>query len=217
MTAHAGTSAAAVSGWRLGSRAERVHASRSFGIVMVLIVAAFLFAAIAPDGAWASGVLLLLETFTFAVALWTTGVARQDSKLSYALIVLAAATALALAIVGGDALTGAVGLLSGLLTVATIGAIVLGVSDQSEVNAQSVIGAICVYLLFGMLFLFLYSVVATLGSGPLFAQGTDGTRSIRLYFSYVTLAIVEGISGQLYLVTVVAVLVSRMRVRRRDA
>ena len=61
-------------------------------------------------------------------------------------------------------------------------------SDQSEVNAQSVIGAICVYLLFGMLFLFLYSVVATLGSGPFFAQGTDGTRSIRLYFSYVTLA-----------------------------
>ena len=85
-------------------------------------------------------------------------------------------------------MTATVGLLSGLLTVATIGAIVLGVSDQSEVNAQSVIGAICVYLLFGMLFLFLYSVAATLGSGPFFAQGTDGTRSIRLYFSYVTLA-----------------------------
>ena len=193
-----------------------------------------MFAAIAPDGAWASGVLLLLETFTFAVALWTTGVARQDSKLSFALIVLAAASGVALALVGGDALTATVGLLSGPLTVATIGAIVLGVSDQSEVNAQSVIGAICVYLLFGMLFLFLYSVAATLGSGPFFAQGTDGTRSIRLYFSYVTLAtlgygdytpangvgrtlaIVEAVFGQLYLVTVVAVLVSRMHVRRRD-
>ena len=97
------------------------------------------------------------------MALWTTGVARQDSKLSLALIVLAAAAAVALVIVGGDALTAAVGLLSGLLTVATIGAIVLGVSDQSEVNAQSVIGAICVYLLFGMLFMFLYGVAATLG------------------------------------------------------
>jgi hypothetical protein len=95
-----------------------------------------------------------------------------------------------------------------------------------------VIGAICVYLLFGMLFLFLYSVAATLGSGPFFAQGTDGTRSIRLYFSYVTLAtlgygdytpaggigrtlaIVEAIFGQLYLVTVVAVLVSSFGRRR---
>jgi voltage-gated potassium channel len=234
VTAQAGATAATVSGWRFGSRVERVRASHSFGLVLVLIVVAFVFAAVAPDGAWASGLLLLAETFTFAVALWTTGVARQDSKLSLALIVLAAAAALALVIVGGNALTGAVGLLSGLLTVATIAAIVLGVSDQTEVNAQSVTGAICVYLLFGMLFLFLYSVAAALGSGPFFAQGTDGTRSIRLYFSYVTLAtlgygdytpaggigrtlaIVEAIFGQLYLVTVVAVLVSRMHVRRRD-
>ena len=234
VTAQGGTAAAAVSGWRFGSRVERVRASHSFGLVLVLIVVAFVFASVAPDGAWASGVLLLLETVTFATALWTTGVARQDSKLSLALIVLAAAAALALVIVGGDALTAAVGLLSGLLTVATIGAIVLGVLDQSEVNAQSVTGAICVYLLFGMLFMFLYGVAATLGSGPFFAQGTDGTRSIRLYFSYVTLAtlgygdytpaggigrtlaITEAIFGQLYLVTVVAVLVSRMHVRRRD-
>lgn len=234
MTAQAGTTAAAVSGWHFGSRMSRVRASHSFGLVLALIVATFMFAAIAPDGAWASGVLLLLETFTFAVALWTTGVARQDSKLSIALIVLAAATAFALVIVGGDGLTATVGLVSGLLTVATISAIVLGVSDQSEVNTQSVTGAICVYLLFGMLFLFLYSVAATLGSGPFFAQGTDGTRSIRLYFSYVTLAtlgygdytpaagvgrtlaIIEAVFGQLYLVTVVAVLVSRMHVRRRD-
>ena len=234
MTTRAGTGAAAVSGWRFGSRVSRVRASHSFGLVMVLIVAAFVFAAVAPDGAWASGLLLLVETFTFAVALWTTGVARDNSKLSFALIGLAAAAALALVIVEGNALTGAVGLLSGLLTVATIGAIILGVVDQSEVNAQSVIGAICVYMLFGMLFLFLYSVAADLGSGPFFAQGTDGTRSIRLYFSYVTLAtlgygdytpaggigrtlaVVEAIFGQLYLVTVVAVLVSRMHVRRRD-
>ena len=195
---------------------------------------AFVFAASRAGWGLDFGLLLLIQTITFAVALWTTGVAREDSKLSFALIALAAVAALTLVIVGGDVLTRTVGLLSGLLTVATVGAIVLGVSDQSEVNAQSVTGAICVYLLFGMLFLFLYSVAATLGSGPFFAQGTDGTRSIRLYFSYVTLAtlgygdytpaggigrtlaIVEAVFGQLYLVTVVAVLVSRMHVRRRD-
>jgi hypothetical protein len=69
------------------------------------------------------------------------------------------------------------------------------------------------------------------GSGDFFAQGTDGTRSLRLYFSFVTLAtlgygdytpahelgrtlaIVEALFGQLYLVTVIALLVSRMRGR----
>ena len=39
-----------------------------------------------------------------------------------------------------------------------------------------------------MFFVFVYSAVAALGSGPFFAQGTDGTLSTRLYFSYVTLA-----------------------------
>jgi hypothetical protein len=68
-----------------------------------------------------------------------------------------------------------------------------------------------------------------LGSGHFFAQGTDGTRSLRLYFSFVTLAtlgygdytpagnlghtlaVLEALIGQLYLVTVLALLVSRLR------
>ena len=63
-----------------------------------------------------------------------------------------------------------------------------GQIDQDEVNAHSITGAVCIYLLLGLLFLFLYSAVALIGSGPFFAQGTDGTRALRLYFSYVALA-----------------------------
>ena len=101
-------------------------------------------------------------------------------------------------------------------------------------NAQSVTGAVCIYLLFGIIFLFLYTSVALIGSGPFFVQGTDGTRALRLYFSYVTLAtlgygdytpsgevghtlaILEALLGQLYLVTVLALLVSRLRARHED-
>jgi hypothetical protein len=179
-------------------------------------------------------VLVLLQSVTFAAALWTAGVARSDSKLSVGLVGCALAAAVVLLVFGGDALAGAVGLLSALLTVATVVAIAVAVVDQREVNMQSVGGAVCIYLLFGMIFLFLYGAVAELGSGLFFAQGTDGTRSIRLYFSYVTLAtlgygdytpdgnigrtlaIVEALVGQLYLVTVVALLVSRMRGRRSE-
>jgi hypothetical protein len=92
-----------------------------------------------------------------------------------------------------------------------------------------VTGAICVYLLLGIIFMFIYGTAAALGDNPFFAQGTDGTRPLRLYFSFVTLAtlgygdytpasdlghtlaIVEALIGQLYLVTVVALLVARMR------
>jgi hypothetical protein len=75
---------------------------------------------------------------------------------------------------------------------------------------------------------FAYSAVALIGSGDFFVQGTDGTRALRMYFSYVTLAtlgygdytpagnlghalaVLEALLGQLYLVTVVAVLVTRL-------
>ncbi|MBW8741904.1 MAG: two pore domain potassium channel family protein [Acidobacteria bacterium] len=111
----------------------------------------------------------------------------------------------------------------------TVVAIATGVVDQDEVNAQSVTGAICIYLLFGLVFLFLYGAIAVLDSGTFFAQGTDGTRALRVYFSYVTLAtlgygdytpagelghllaVLEALIGQLYLVTVIALLVSRLR------
>jgi hypothetical protein len=70
--------------------------------------------------------------------------------------------------------------------------------------------------------------MATIDATPFFAQGGDGTRALRLYFSFVTLAtlgygdytpagnlghafaVLEALMGQLYLVTVVAVVVTRL-------
>ncbi len=93
---------------------------------------------------------------------------------------------------------------------------------------------VCIYLLLGILFTFVYGAVAALGSGPFFAQGMDGTQSLQLYFSYVTLAtlgygdytpastlghtlaISEALLGQLYLVTVVALLVGNLARQRTE-
>jgi Ion channel len=215
--------------WRPGSRVARLRASHSYGIVLLLIASVFVFASVASNNDWADSALLLLQCTTLVAALYTAGVARADSSISVALIVLSAVCAVLLLVFGGTAFEALVGILSGVLTVATILTVALGIVDQGEANVQAVTGAICVYVLIGLLFVFLYGVLAVLGSGNFFAQGTDGTRSLRLYFSFVTLAtlgygdytaagelgrtlaIVEALFGQLYLVTVIAVLVSRMR------
>ena len=94
-------------------------------------------------------------------------------------------------------------------------------------------GALCVYLLVGMLFSALLGLTATLVHEPVFRHHGDGTEADRLYFSFVTLtttgygdfapavgaaralAVLEALIGQLYLVTVVAVLVSRVGPLRR--
>lgn len=212
----------------------RLHAAHSYRSVLVLILVTFTFAATAGDEPWTVSLLLLLMAATLAAALWTSGIARADSKGVLAILAAAIALAILVLVVSPPNLQGGVGIVSGLLVMGTIAAIARGVIDQNEVNQQSITGAVCIYLLFGIFFLFIYSACATIGSGPFFAQGTDGTRALRLYFSYVTLAtlgygdytpagnlghtlaVVEALFGQLYLVTVLALLVSRLQGRRSD-
>jgi Ion channel len=100
------------------------------------------------------------------------------------------------------------------------------------VTLQAVAGALAIYLLIGLLFAWSIGFVAHVGSGPYFAQGTDGTAADWVYYSFVVLtttgfgdltaaqpvghalAVVEMLVGQLYLVTVIGVLVGNF-VRRR--
>jgi hypothetical protein len=209
------------------------RASRSFGYVLLAIGVTFVFAATAPDASWSTSILVLLESGTMIVALWTSGLARADSNVNLGFLCLAVGLATSNVIWGGHALSSVLGIVSALLALGIAGVIATSVVARGEVDAHSVTGAICVYLLLGIIFMFLYGVVAVLGGDAFFAQGSDGSRSLRLYFSYVTLAtlgygdytpksnlghtlaVVEALIGQLYLVTVVALLVARLNPRRR--
>ncbi|HTZ04493.1 MAG TPA: ion channel [Gaiellaceae bacterium] len=216
-----------------GTRVQRLHSSHSYGAVLLLVMATFVFIELAGDAPWTASALLLFQAATLVVALWTSGVAKANAAENFGVLLVAIVGAVALILWKGDTLEGLVGILSAVLTIITVVVIGLGVFDQGEINGQSVIGAITIYLMLGYVFLFLYGLIGTFGKAPLFAQGTDGTRAIRIYFSYITLATVgygdytpgtpigrvtavtEALMGQLYLVTVIAVLVSRMRPKRR--
>jgi voltage-gated potassium channel len=93
------------------------------------------------------------------------------------------------------------------------------------VNVQTVLGAVCIYLVIGMLFASFDSGLSHLSGRPFFAGVSSATSSQYMYFSFVTLttvgygdltpqsgaaralAVSEGLMGQLYLVTVLALLV----------
>jgi voltage-gated potassium channel len=89
----------------------------------------------------------------------------------------------------------------------------------------TVLGALCIYVLLGLSFAFVFEAVGNLGSQPFFAPLEHGRRSDYTYFSFITmatvgygdltpqgglgraLAVIEGLFGQIYLVTAVAALV----------
>jgi hypothetical protein len=205
----------------------RLKSSHGYGWVLGLVVITFFYAASAPDEQWSRGVFVLLEAATLTLAIWTSGLSR-DLRLG-GLIAVVGIAGLALSLLGSkNDYIGTVWIVNVVLVVATIVTIGLGIVDQGEVNQQSITGAVCVYVLIGLMFAFVYGAAAAIGSGPFFAQGTDGTTALRVYFSYVTLAtlgygdytpagnfghtvaVVEALLGQIYLVTVVALLVGNL-------
>jgi hypothetical protein len=209
-------------------RLERMRASHSYWAVLAAIFVSFFLAALLPNTAWALSLIVLVQSMTLLIAIWTAGWSMGKRTVPVAIGAAAGIAAAINVFWQGEALTAALGLTAGVLTITIALVIALGAVAQNEVNSRSVAGAICVYILFGMLFMFLYGVLATLGHGPFFAQGTDGTRALRFYFSFVTLAtlgygdytpagnlghalaVLEALIGQLYLVTVVAVVVTRL-------
>jgi hypothetical protein len=98
-----------------------------------------------------------------------------------------------------------------------------------EVRLQAVAGVLCLYVLIGMAFGFVYGAIDNLGGDPFFAGGAPASVSHCLYFSLTTLATVgygdfvarsdlghtlavsEALIGQIYLVTVVSLIVSNLR------
>ena len=105
---------------------------------------------------------------------------------------------------------------------------------RQVVDIHTVLGAICIYVLIGMLFSFLYTTIGLLGDEAFFVQTNHANVAEFLYFSFITLTTVgygdftpafgigralaslEALLGQLYLVTIIAVLVSRMAPRRNE-
>jgi hypothetical protein len=210
--------------WRPGARLARMRSSRDYGVVILLLAGTFAFIAAAPEEDWATSGITLLVTINLMVALWTSGFGRGLMRAVPLGLVGLAAAASAVVIATGTA-QGIAAIIDAALVAGTMAAVAIGISDQRQVNVKSISGALCIYLLIGMLFAFIFNAIALLGDPPFFSNGSDGTDFERLYFSYVTLATLgygdytagttlgrslavgEVLTGQLFLVTAVALIV----------
>jgi Ion channel len=180
---------------------------------------------------------VLLQGASLLFAIATSRASRGASWLASILLVGGLAATGALAAIGApasDALAVSSVVRAGL-TVAALAAIALRLAEQPVVNGQTLMGALCVYLLLGLLFAATYGLIEALDQRPFFAQLDEQSSWLdRVYFSFVTLttagygdltaagdvgrmfAITEAVVGQLYLVSIVAVVVGNLGRARRD-
>ena len=205
----------------------------AYGFVLLSILLTIIVAAAVGRSQWGRWFVSVLQGATLLLTLRTSGARLRARLVTSVLVALGLVVAAISVVLGATETSYAIAAaISGLLVVGAPIAIVRGVRGQLEVTNRTVLAALSVYLLIGLFFAFAYSVMAAIDTGPFFASGIDGLLPDHLYFSYSTLttvgfgdlaarqdigrmaSVLEALIGQLYLVTVVAVLVGNLRGRR---
>lgn len=199
----------------------------AYGLVLLLVFATYVATMITDNRGWGSLIVIGLQSATLVITLYTSRVKRFWRMIGVmfallSLILPSIATILHL----GDGSDKARSVANGLLFYITPLAILANVARQRVITWQTILGALAVYLLIGMAFGYIYAAADRIATQQLFTGITRGTSSDYQFFSFTTLtttgygnivpitalgrtlATTEALFGQIFLVIVVARLVS---------
>jgi Ion channel len=219
---------------RRPSAADR-PAQYRYGIVFMLTLALVVFVIAAPSADWSRAAALAIEGVVLVFAIATTR-ERQELRRRRAVGVGMVIIVLILLVATGAApraLTDA----ANVLITAAIPLVIVGgllrLLRERGVAIQAVAGALAIYLSLGLLFAWIIGFITHVDSTLYFAQHTNGTGGDRVYFSFTVLtttgfgdfsaatpsghalAVIEELTGQLYLVTVIGLLIGNFVSRRK--
>ncbi len=220
-----------------GDVLRRPRFADSYGLVLLLLVVYAFAAALVDDNQYGRLIVLVILAATTWMALRASLVERRVPRLPLVLIVLIPITGIVFGVAAGEELTRiALVLLNVVLILVAPVAIARRLVSHPTVNLETFFGAVCVYLMIAMFFASMYTLIALATDEPFFAQDpTVVTSTDYLYFSLTTitttgygdlsaqgqagrlLAMTEAVLGQLYLITVVAVVVQNLGQSRKNS
>ena len=157
--------------------------------------------------------------------------ARPSVRLAAAVIAIGVVIAAIVQSASGEVDGAATRIANALLALAAPPAIVIAIIRslrlRNRVTIEAVLGVLSLYLLIGMFFAFVYGTIDRVGT-DFFANGATASVAHCLYFSFTTLttvgygdftagsdlghtlAVTEALIGQIYLVTVVSLIVGNL-------
>jgi hypothetical protein len=209
---------------------QQIKDKHSFGATLLLIVISMIVIAVPVH----KDIGVFLRVLAAGAVVWSVLVASQSSRRVVMQAVALFLAALTLTILGFVVdswnLAGWADCLLAILTAVMIVAVVRNLATHMRVSLRTIAGALCVYLLIGFFFAGVYAAMSGFGLKAL--SVTPLYYKDALYFSYVTqltigygdivpdgqvarmIAILEGFTGQIYIVTVIAMLITNIGQQR---
>jgi hypothetical protein len=208
-------------------RAERV--SDAFGLVLGLVLVTYVLTSLLSNRGWDAVILIAATSTTSVVALISSHAQGRFVRVALVLSLLSVLLATIAAVSGNHVWLEFASLIQIVLLAAAMGAVLHRIVSTAEVGSRTILGALSVYTVLGILFTFVYGAVDRIQTGPFFEGTAHPQGSDFLFFSYTTLtttgygdlvpggqpgrmlAGLEMMIGQIFLVTLVAGLVSLWR------
>jgi hypothetical protein len=214
-------------GERWSQFAERV--ANAFGLVLLLVLATYVLGSLTPFHGFTGALTTTVACLAAVVGL--AGATVRPPVFRVALILAMVAVFLAvLSWIADDLhLLGASSFILMVLLLLAVAAILRAVLAETKVGFRTILGAISVYMILGLLFTFLYAGIDRIQGSPFFGTSVSMKGADYLFFSITTLtttgygdlvpagqpgrmfAGLEMLTGQIFLVTLVAGLVSLWR------
>jgi uncharacterized membrane protein len=215
--------------------AERFARGDSYGLLLALLVVLYLAIAIADHRSlWGRFAISVLLGFVLLLAFHTSHVRARGFVIGVTLVVIADTANLVQALLDRHGNDGSTFIMFGLVLIAPV-VILNRIIRHETVGLETILGAICVYVLIAIAFAGIYGAVNDSETNGFFAQQIVPDNVDYLYFSFVTITTVgygdltagtstgrvlvtfEALVGQIFLVTLVARLVSMYGTRQRPA
>lgn len=209
------------------ARRDAIRFIDSYASLLLLLIANFLLLELVDDVRWGAVGSTLLSALALLVAISDPEAGHHITRRNWLLVGACVALAPIVLIVGSSSLVGVAYLLPvAILVTATLPITIQRVLQHRRVTWETVLGALCAYVLIGLLFAFLYLAVDEFRDAPFFAQPGHHDQGEFLYFSFVALTtlgfgdlspseglpqaltVIEALIGSIFLVTLVARLVT---------
>jgi Ion channel len=207
-----------------------------YGLVLLLVGTAVVFRMAAGGGGVARFVAIALQAATVVAVVRAAGAPHAAARAAAVLAAAVAVVSGAVLVVHGTVPEAPAAIVTLVLVAVGPGVLAAGLirdlRAEGAVTVRTLAGVLSIYLLLGVFFSFVYGAVQAIDPDAMFAGRPDATPSEQVYFSFVTLctvgfgdfvpaggvarsfAVAEMLIGQIYLVTVVALIVANMGIRR---